>query len=122
MSIEEHDMPVLDFLTDIASKEDDSGFKLTFKFSDNQYFTNKTLTKTYNLVKEEDEIDVEDIIGDDIKWNSGENVTQRIEKKKQKQGKSTRVVSKVVKQDSFFHFFDSSEGQVSGPEELVDWV
>ena len=53
-SIAEHDEAVLGYLTDIQTRylpgdagEDTKGFALDFVFSENPYFTNTTLTKTY---------------------------------------------------------------------------
>jgi nucleosome assembly protein 1-like 1 len=43
-----------------------------------------------------------------ITWNKGKNVTVKVVKKKQKhKGRGvTRTVTKMVKNDSFFNFFD----------------
>ncbi|KNC47275.1 NAP-1 is [Thecamonas trahens ATCC 50062] len=47
----ESDYPVLESLIDvtIAYPEDNPGFDLVFTFADNEYFTNKVLTKSYTL-------------------------------------------------------------------------
>ncbi|KAJ9468896.1 putative nucleosome assembly protein [Diplonema papillatum] len=90
------DQPILKHLSDIESHDEPQGFRLTFHFSENEFFENRSLTKTYKVVNTEMDIDdVEQIIGDDIKWKDGKNVT------KKKAGK------KIRPQESFFTFFNS---------------
>merc|ERR1712243_459816 len=128
--IQEHDEPVLKHLTDIklvfTGKKDDSaedggemGFVLEFHFSPNDFFTNTALTKVYRMKSEPDKDDPFSFDGPDIfhctgcqiDWKKGKNVTQRQIKKKQKhKGRGqTRVVTKWVRNDSFFNFFDPPE-------------
>lgn len=47
-----------------------------------------------------------------INWNPGKNVTEKVITKKQKHKSkgSTRTVTKVVKNDSFFNLFDTIDG------------
>jgi len=94
----------------------DMGFILEFHFSPNDYFSDSVLTKTYkmNSVPDKDDpfsFDGPEIYactGCDISWKKGKNVTQKLVKKKQKQkgGNQIRFVTKTVKTDSFFNFFD----------------
>lgn len=43
----------------------------------------------------------------EIEWNEGKNVTKKVIKKKQKKGSGAgRFITKTVKADSFFNFFD----------------
>lgn len=130
--IQDHDEPILKHVTDIQlmftgrkqgeepTDENEMGFVLEFQFSENEYFTNTALTKTYKMKSEPDpedpfSFDGPDIVGCTgckIDWTSKEkNVTQKTVKKKQKhKGRGqTRIVTKTVKNDSFFNFFEPPE-------------
>ncbi|KAF8563215.1 hypothetical protein P879_11211 [Paragonimus westermani] len=80
-------------LTDVECKlhSDEPGFTLEFHFSQNEFFTNKVLTKRCV-----------------INWNPGKNVTVKVIKKVQKKkgGQAKRTITKNVQEDSFFNFFD----------------
>eukprot|EP00662_Eupelagonemidae_sp_cell21_P016714 gene16714-50451_t len=71
------------------------GFELQFDFSENPFFSNRTLTKV--CITKLDEEDGEDmltkLIGTDIAWNDGKNLTVELKKKKQR----------------FFNFFSPPE-------------
>lgn len=57
----EYDVPVLRHLEDITSEYlegTNTGFRLFFHFSENEFFTNKVLTKTYKLNPEASPEDV----------------------------------------------------------------
>lgn len=128
--IEDHDEPILEHLFDVRCKLTDDAeqmaFTLEFEFSDNGYFTNKVLTKTYklqNMIDEDDPLAYEgpEIIscsGCKIDWKDGMNVTEKIVKKRQKhKGRGTvRTIEKKVLNDSFFNFFNPPE--VKDSEEL----
>merc|ERR1711881_785466 len=130
--IQEHDEPILKHLTDIkliftgkkageevAEDDTEMGFVLEFHFSPNDYFTNTALMKTYRMKSEPDEDDPFSFDGPDIfgctgcqiDWKKSKNVTQKQVKKKQKhKGRGqTRIITKMVKTDSFFNFFDPPE-------------
>ena len=49
--VQDYDEPILKHLTDIQLKFHDQpmGFTLEFMFTENEYFTNKTLTKYYEM-------------------------------------------------------------------------
>ncbi|VDO95232.1 unnamed protein product [Soboliphyme baturini] len=93
-------------------------FTLIFHFSPNEFFTNQTLTKVYYLSCKLDPEDPLSFNGPDIisckgckiDWKPGHNVTVKLIKKKQKQrkGGATRFVTKEIKNESFFNFFDSA--------------
>jgi len=116
--IQEHDEPILKHLTDVEVKtsKDPMFFTFIFHFSPNEFFTNATLTKEYILKCEPDpkepfEFDGPEIVnckGCKIDWKPSKNVTVKLIKKKQKhkQKGATRFVTKEVKNDSFFNFFD----------------
>lgn len=128
--IEDHDEPILEHLLDVQCKltedPEQMSFSLEFEFSENNYFTNKILTKTYklqNTLDEEDPLAYEgpEIIscsGCKIDWKEGMNVTEKIVKKRQKhKGRGTvRTIEKKVLNDSFFNFFSPPE--VKDSEEL----
>jgi len=112
--IAEEDVDCLEFLTDIQCNNfpDGSGFELAFHFSDNPYFTNTVLTKTYevpNLLTEDEPI-LKNVKGTEINWKSGQCLTHKtITKKQRKKGGrgagQIRTVTKKERQESFFHFF-----------------
>jgi len=114
---QEHDEPILKHLTDIKTtfSESPMGFTLEFYFSPNEYFTDKVLTKSYDM-KCAPEMDdpfgfegpeIYRCRGCTINWNKGKNVTMKTVKKKQKHKSRgiTRTVTKTVQTDSFFNFF-----------------
>lgn len=127
--VKEWDETALESLQDIRIVyPDEKGFDfiLEFHFAANEYFSNKVLTKRYNIKCEMDSDSPFDFqgpeilsaVGCEIQWNKGKNVTVKTVKKTQKhksQGK-TRVVTKTVKQESFFQFFES----VQDPNEVED--
>ncbi|KAF6032091.1 hypothetical protein EB796_009591 [Bugula neritina] len=98
---------------------DPMGFTLLFEFDENEYFTDKVLTKTYTMQSSADENDPfgfegPEIIsckGCSIHWKEGKNVTLMNMKKKQKNAKTgnIRIVTKEVQVDSFFNFFSPPE-------------
>jgi len=116
--IQEHDEPILKYLVNVESKisSDPMSFTLLFHFSPNEYFTNSVLTKDYFMKCQPDdddpfEFDGPEIIsckGCKIDWKGEKNVTIKKIKKKQKHKSkgATRFVTKEVKTDSFFNFFD----------------
>uniref|UniRef100_A0A7S1MIW5 Nucleosome assembly protein n=1 Tax=Neobodo designis TaxID=312471 RepID=A0A7S1MIW5_NEODS len=112
--IMERDEPALRALTNVTTEFIDNdpqkGFKLSFHFAENAFFTNKVLTKTYVMDPEdEDEYALDDLKGTEIEWTSPANkLTVVIKQKKQrhKSGKGVRVVEREEKAPSFFHFFD----------------
>jgi len=119
-AIQEHDEPILKHLRDVRVKLHDQkpfGYTLEFLFADNEYFTNKILTKTYELTTDKDDKDpfgydgpaLYKSIGCKIEWSPEKDVTVKLVKKKQKHKSSgtIRVVTKEEKQDSFFNFFES---------------
>lgn len=109
--ITDRDEGALKYLTDIRMEYlDRPGFRLIFEFAENEYFTNKTVTKTYFYQEENGyggDFIYDHAEGDKIEWKSGKDLTVRIESKKQrnKNTKQTRVVKKTVPTDSFFNFF-----------------
>ncbi|XP_018333059.1 nucleosome assembly protein 1-like 1-A [Agrilus planipennis] len=115
--VQEHDEPILKHLLDIKLKFKDNpmGFILEFYFEPNEYFTNKVLTKEYDMkcVPEDDDpfsFEGPEIFrcrGCTINWNKGKNVTLKTIKKKQrhKSRDLVRTVTKTVQNDSFFNFF-----------------
>jgi nucleosome assembly protein 1-like 1 len=133
-AISERDEEALRHLTDIRMKYlEKPGFALVFEFSENAFFTNKTLTKTYYY--QEDTVYGGEFIydhaeGDEIQWTSPDNnLTVIIEKRKQrnKHTKATRTVEKSIPTDSFFAFFsppkppsedDEEEGEEEYPEDI----
>ncbi|KAB5563390.1 nucleosome assembly protein [Coniochaeta sp. 2T2.1] len=109
--ITDRDEGALKFLTDIRMEYlDKPGFRLIFEFAENEYFTNKTITKTYFYQNESGyggDFIYDHAEGDKIDWKAGKDLTVRVEQKKQrnKNTKQTRIVKKTVPTESFFNFF-----------------
>lgn len=109
--ITDRDEGALSHLTDIRMEYlDKPGFRLIFEFSPNDFFTNKTITKTYFYQNESGyggDFIYDHAEGDKIEWKEGKDLTIRIESKKQrnKNTKQTRIVKKTVPTESFFNFF-----------------
>lgn len=113
--ISEKDEGVLEHLVDISQKEldgeDEAGFSLTFTFSDNPYFSNKTLVKTYHMSAEEDNV-LESSEATKIEWSSvAKNPTVKVMKKKPKKGGKPdgKPMTKQETVESFFNFFSPPE-------------
>jgi len=109
--ITDRDEAALKDLTDVRMEYlDKPGFRLIFEFAENDFFSNKTITKTYFYQNESGyggDFIYDHAEGDKIDWKSGKDLTVRIESKKQrnKNTKQTRVVKKTVPTESFFNFF-----------------
>ncbi|KMZ58994.1 Nucleosome assembly protein 1-like protein 1 [Zostera marina] len=108
--IHERDEAALKYLKDIKylkiqSSDFPDGFKLDFFFDNNPFFKNSVLTKTYHIV-DDDELNL--VIGTEIEWFPGKNLTQKLLKKKIKKGsKNTKPITKIEKCESFFNFFNT---------------
>ncbi|KAI5924772.1 NAP-domain-containing protein [Camillea tinctor] len=109
--ITDRDEEALRSLVDIRMEYlDKPGFRLIFDFAENNFFTNKTITKTYYYQNESGyggDFIYDHAEGDKIDWREGNDLTVRIESKKQrnKNTKQTRIVKKTVPTESFFNFF-----------------
>ncbi|TEA11016.1 putative nucleosome assembly protein [Colletotrichum sidae] len=109
--ITERDEAALKHLIDIRMEYlDKPGFRLIFDFAENEFFINKTITKTYFYQSESGyggDFIYDHAEGDKIDWKDGKDLTVRIESKKQrnKNTKQTRIVKKTVPTESFFNFF-----------------
>jgi len=117
--VQENDEPVLDLLENVTvtlTENAPMGFTLHFHFKENDFFTNKVLTKQYEMKCEPMEDDPFSFEGPEIykchgctiDWKKGKNLTVKQVKKKQKHKNkgSVRTITKQVKADSFFNFFD----------------
>merc|ERR1711910_174946 len=117
--VQEADEPLLHKLTDITVtfSEQPMGFTLHFYFTPNDYFSNLILTKEYEMKCEPSEDDPFSFEGPEIfkckgctiNWKEpGKNLTVKTVKKKQKHKSkgNVRTITKQVKNDSFFDFFD----------------
>jgi len=109
--ITDKDELALKHLTDIRMEYlDRPGFRLIFEFAENEFFTNKTISKTYFYQEESGyggDFIYDHAEGEKIDWKAGTDLTVKIESKKQrnKNTKQTRVVKKTVPTASFFNFF-----------------
>ncbi|CCX12008.1 Similar to Putative nucleosome assembly protein C364.06; acc. no. O59797 [Pyronema omphalodes CBS 100304] len=125
-TITERDEDALKHLTDIRlSYLDTPGFRLHFVFEENKFFSNKEITKTYYYQDENGyggDFIYDHAEGDKINWKEGEDLTVRIESKKQrnKNTKQTRVVKRTVPTESFFNFFTPPKPPTDFDEEDED--
>jgi len=132
--IQEHDDEVLDHLTDIRTNVHANPYSYTieFHFSENEWFTNKVLTKTFELISEKDEKrpfmmargNFYKSLGCKIDWKDGKDLTVCVTKTKQSNKKTgeSRVTTKEDKQDSFFNFFNthSADGIKPSIKRMLD--
>ena len=106
--ISEKDRSILAYLEDIKLNLHEKGFgyTLTFVFEANAYFTGTELVKQFVMSKPNV---VSKCLGTPIEWSPGSDPTKEKKKKKQKQGGKTKTVTKTVKCESFFNFFQTLE-------------
>jgi len=110
----ERDNDCLLSLEDIQCEDfdDGKGFTLTFHFKENDFFTNRSLTKRYevpNLLLDDEPI-LKNVKGCEIDWKPNMCLTFRetVKKQRSKSGKRAgqiRTVKKKERIESFFHFF-----------------
>jgi nucleosome assembly protein 1-like 1 len=112
------DFKCLVHLTDVTCTYYDNGkgYTLTFHFEPNEYFTNTTLTKSYevlNLLVYDEKRMCKSITGTTIDWKENMSLTHQIVIKKQRlrgknntnNSKQTRSVTKLEEKQSFFRWF-----------------
>ena len=112
--VTERDNECLLCLEDIVCEdfEDGKGFTLQFHFHENPFFTNKVLTKRYeipNLLLDDEPV-LKSVTGCEIDWKPKMCLTHKEVTKKQrntsgKRAGQIRTVTKKERTDSFFHFF-----------------
>lgn len=128
--IEEWDEPVLEYIRDITKEDIDEsdsnkGFKLTFFFAENPFFTNEILEKEYHLEESSpytQECDVTLIKATEINWKDGKDVTIEKVAKKVKGGGAKKAKQKKEKEeprDSVFrHFFRTLKPDMALPDDV----
>jgi nucleosome assembly protein 1-like 1 len=86
--ITDRDEAALKHLVDIRMEYlDKPGFRLIFEFAENEFFENKTLTKTYYYQTESGyggDFIYDHAEGDKVEWKAGKDLTVRVESKKQR--------------------------------------
>ncbi|EME43396.1 hypothetical protein DOTSEDRAFT_72707 [Dothistroma septosporum NZE10] len=123
-TITDRDEEALKFLTDIRMEYlDRPGFRLIFEFSENPFFTNKTISKTYFYQEENGyggDFIYDHAEGDKIDWKAGQDLTVKVESKKQrnKNTKQTRIVKKTIPTPSFFDFFNPATPPEDDDDEI----
>ena len=87
-TITDVDEAALKHLVDVRMEYlDKPGFKLIFEFAENEFFENKTLTKTYYYQAESGyggDFIYDHAEGDQVEWKAGKDLTVRVESKKQR--------------------------------------
>ncbi|KAA6417501.1 MAG: hypothetical protein FRX49_12527 [Trebouxia sp. A1-2] len=106
--IQDKDIPILSHLVDIRIvnlRDEEDGFKIIFEFSDNPFFSNKELVKTYYMVSDDASDPVlQKATATTIQWASGKNPGVKLQKKKAPKGKSRPPV-RSTRVPTFFDFF-----------------
>jgi nucleosome assembly protein 1-like 1 len=86
--ITDRDEVALKYLTDVRMEYlDKPGFRLIFEFAENEFFTNKVVTKTYFYQNESGyggDFIYDHAEGAKIDWKAGKDLTVRVESKKQR--------------------------------------
>ena len=92
--ITDRDEAALKHLTDIRMEYlDKPGFRLIFEFAENEFFANKSITKTYFYQNESGyggDFIYDHAEGDKIEWHAGQDLTVRVEAKKQRNKSMTQ--------------------------------
>ncbi|EGR46482.1 uncharacterized protein TRIREDRAFT_80498 [Trichoderma reesei QM6a] len=124
--ITDRDEAALKHLVDIRMEYlDKPGFRLIFEFEENEFFSDKIITKTYYYQNESGyggDFIYDHAEGHKIDWYPGKDLTVRIEAKKQrnKNTKQTRIVKKSVPTESFFNFFSPPKPPTDDDDENDD--
>jgi len=112
-ALNENDAKALKHLTRVEYKLSEDAqhplnFSIHFHFTPNEYFENEVLTATLHI-KEPRECSK--IVGTEIKWKEGKNLTKKTVQKKQRNKKTgqTRTVTKEEECDSIFKLFKDCE-------------
>jgi nucleosome assembly protein 1-like 1 len=144
-TITDRDEEALKHLTDIRMEYlDRPGFRLIFEFAENEYFSNKTLSKTYYYQEENGyggDFIYDHAEGDKIDWKSGKDLTVKVESKKQRNKskswpsvlginddwpavdtKQTRIVKKTIPTPSFFDFFNPAKPPSDDDDEIDEEI
>ncbi|KZT50627.1 NAP-domain-containing protein [Calocera cornea HHB12733] len=111
--ITDRDEAALHHLTDITLSYLTSpapGYKLSFHFSPNEFFTNAVLDKTYHYKEEVSYLGdwlYDHAEGTVIDWKEDKDLTKAVEIKKQrnKNTNRTRLIRKIIPAESFFNYF-----------------
>ena len=86
--ITQHDEQALKHLTDIRMEYlEQPGFRLIFEFAENEFFSNKIITKTYYYQEESGyggDFIYDHATGDKISWKADKDLTVKVEQKKQR--------------------------------------
>lgn len=147
-TITDRDEDALKHLTDIRMEYlDRPGFRLIFEFAENEFFSNKTISKTYYYQEENGyggDFIYDHAEGDKVEWKQGKDLTVKVESKKQRNKsmhyffclytkgaeqanqidivdtKQTRIVKKTIPTPSFFDFFNPATPPADDDEEELD--
>ena len=106
--ITDEDYKVLKHLTNIDYQynSQSNSKTITFSFNKNDYFNNKTLSKTIKFNNDES---ISSINSDKINWKEGKDLTKAIEKREiiNKKTNEKKYISEEIYLSSFFNFFCS---------------
>lgn len=116
-TIESYDEPILKYVENVRfewkDEKEQLSFKIEMQFRENPFFSNKVLTKEFELEddSEMDESVLTRAVGTSIDWFPGKNVLKKIVAKKQRNRRTgeQRLVNVEKDRESFFHFFSSHQ-------------
>ncbi|KAI5118433.1 hypothetical protein M0805_009711 [Coniferiporia weirii] len=125
--ITDRDAAALRHLTDIRlaylTEGEQPGFRLSFHFTQNEFFEDEVLEKTYFYKPEIDysgDFVYDRARGTEIRWKEEKDLTKEFEVKKQRNKNTNRVrlVRKAHPAESFFNFFNPPEPPAEDDEEI----
>lgn len=131
--IMEQDIPALEHLTNVEVKvvaDEQHSFTLEFTFSENPYFENATLTKTYHLFEHPSygEVMFDRVTSTEVKWKTGKNLTKKMITKTtggnrggrrggKRGGGAPKTVTVEEAVPSFFNFFNPDGLMLTLPDD-----
>eukprot|EP00003_Mantamonas_plastica_P023343 TRINITY_DN4182_c0_g1_i6.p2 TRINITY_DN4182_c0_g1~~TRINITY_DN4182_c0_g1_i6.p2 ORF type:complete len:387 (-),score=170.28 TRINITY_DN4182_c0_g1_i6:1428-2588(-) len=128
--ITDQDAKALDYLIDLKctpnfDNDKADGFSLEFFFSENPFFANKSIKKTYFMdYNEQFSMPMLDHTeSTPIEWHIGKDLTTKTVRQKQSNSRGNRkTVTKKVPQESFFSFFSFPEVSRTMSEEQLEMI
>lgn len=125
--VTEEDIPALEALVDIKVDHtvDWNGFKLTFVFKENEFFTNTELVKAYEVnpdLLSDKAPSLTNVISPEINWKPKKNlcfaeVTKKQKAKSGKKAGQVRTITVTTPKPSFFHYFNQPKMEPQQEEE-----
>jgi len=99
-------------------EENKYNFKLKFTFGSNEYFHNEMLSIRIIMSSQGDEL--RRIEASPIQWKEGKNITVKMVQRKQQNKKTgeTRMIKKILPNDTIFRIFQSKRPRGTTQEQV----